>query len=684
VKRLIFLLLLIPQICFAQTMISNRDIKQHPATKLFISGNHLVSDFEDASNSNNQITKYADVKTVNETSTNNPKYFPVGNDKGIYFDGTGDYLSLSSAGIDDFTFPAGTDFSLDFWIYPIGTLADKVILSKYTTWTSNIDMYIDFNANSTMAFVFANANIGINTNTVFSANKWYHVSLIRSGTECKVFVNGIYDNNDATSNFDVTNNQTIMKIGTNTTDNFLGFMQNIRISKGIARWTSNFTPPALNSTYTTDSYTKLYIKGHDKPVNTTAMTDDSGTSKTITTAGDTKVGYSRGVASYFDGTGDYLSCPKICSDDYTKTTSVELWYYPTANNNTKILVARGHQTNGDFYLAAETQALTFRKFSTTGNTIYGASLASVFSAVNKWYHIVAEYDTGTADSGVVNFWVNGIKTAVNKGSSTATYTANTGTTIGGYLTTSPMIGYIAGLKVKEDNIAPYSAGNFTPPETEPIADSYTKLLLKQKMLKIPDIATAKAIGILGIPSVSTAQVKTGKNSIYFDGNYDKLYHLDIEDFEFGAGDFTFDMWFNTSTLVGAGTNDYIAGKWQPTGGQREYGFILDENEKVVFYYSTNGTAITTMLSINAISINTWYHIAAVKSGTNIYLFVNGILQETDTGISSIFDGNASIQFGGWENITTDCMNGYLSDIRLTKGKALWTSNFTPPRRSGAY
>lgn len=472
---LILIILLIPQLCFGQMVIQNRDIKQPSETKLFISGNHQTPDFEDLSANKNQFTKVGDVKTVNEKSTTNPKYFPVGQDKGIYFDGAGDCVVTPVS--DDFNFGSG-NFTIDFYIY-------------MKSWDSkNRSIFsVDGLINTTYGFnpivigitnTTINLSAALNNKTNWAYNKlithnmqlnvWYHIAVIRNGTLVSLYINGSFTYSFDIGDFRLNDYSTgagqgIPICGRHNGDSYLYtdcLLQNFRISKGIARWTSNFTPPALNSTYPTDSYTKLYIKGHDKVVNTTAMTDDSGTSKTITTYGDTKVGYSRGTAAYFDG--------------------------------------------------------------------------------------------------------NSSKASIN----------------------------------------------------------------------------------------------------------------DSPDFEIGSSDFTLDMWFYSSALVSAGKNSYIAGKWLMTGNQREYGFIFDENEKITFYYSTNGAAVSTMLSTSAVSINKWHHIAAVKSGTDIKLFVNGELQETDTGVSSIFGGTSVFQAGGWENITTDCMKGYLHSVRIFKGIARWTSNFTPP------
>ena len=669
-KRLIFLLLIIPQICFAQTVISNHKIKQPSETKLFISANEMVSDFEDISASNNQITKYADVKTVNETSATNPKYFPIGNDKGIYFDGNYDKAYCA----DSTDFEIGSDdFTFDMWFRTstlVGAGTNDYIAGKWQMAGNQREYGFILDENEKIVFYYSTNGATITTMSSLSAisiNTWYHIAAVKSGTNIYLFVDGVLQETDTgissvfagTAQFQFGGWQDV------TTDCMNGLLQNIRISRE-ALWTANFTPPEINTSYTTGINTMFYVKGHDVAVNTVSFTD-TATAKTITTIGDAKVGYSRGVASYFDGTGDYLSCPLICSNDYTKTTSVELWYYPTANNNTKILVARGHQTNGDFYLAAETQALTFRKFSTAGNTIYGASLASVFASVNKWYHIVAEYDTGATDSGVVNFWVNGVKTAVNKGSSTATYTANTGTTIGGYLATSPITGYITGLKVTEDNVTPYNTSNFTPPETEPVADQYTKLLLKQKMLKMPDIATNKTITISG-QTIPRTYTKNGKYSLYFDGS-DYISIAASADAYFD-GDGTIDFWFYN------------------TAGSNLYGHNADTSAFWRFTYPYNGGTIyfnyNTSQSINATmpAISKWTHFAATKSGTSIRAFINGV--QFGTTASQSFLGSASqINYFGYA-YPSSYITGYMQDIRIIKGRALWTSNFTPPRRSGAY
>lgn len=666
-KKLIFLILLIPQICFAQVIVQNRDIKQHPATKLFISGNHLTSDFEDASASNNQITKYADAKTVNETSTTNPKYFPVGQDKGIYFDGTGDYLSLADS--DDW-FING-DYTFDTWFYFRETAGYKTIFSQAENGTNYIYFnyinklcYFEYKTNSVTHFYISGGT--------FPANEgWNHLALIFRSGVAYIYLNGSFVNSASVSGTPINIAQTLYLGRYHPVPYpypYLGHMQNIRFTKGKALWTSNFTPPPLNSTYATDSYTKLYIKGHDKAVNTTAMTDDSGTSKTITTLGDTKVGYSRGVASYFDGTGDYLSCPRIDAGNYNNTTSVEFWYYPLSVTGVRPIVQSYGNKNGAFAVCANSTSIQMYKWTTdNNNAILYATKTSALTA-NAWHHIYIEWLNG---SGSVNFYINGVKTNIATAGTTTTSTMTL--TYIGYSTDSGLSavqGYLVGLKVSEANTTPYYSGAFTPPETEPTADQYTKFLLKQKMLKIPDIATNKTITING-QTMNRRFAKVGKSSVYFNGSDAFLAAGANVDYYFD-NDGTIDFWYYYNSSV---TNFYA------------FGHQVDNANFLGMYLSTASTSYLTYTTVAAITwtqntSNKWNHAAVVKSGTTLKTFINGIqVGSTATGVSALGAAAQALDIG---RRVSGYAFGYIQDFRITKGKALWTSNFTPPRRSGAF
>jgi hypothetical protein len=92
---------------------------------------------------------------------------------------------------------------------------------------------------------------------------------------------------------------------------------------------------------------------------------------------------------------------------------------------------------------------------------------------------------------------------------------------------------------------------------------------------------------------------------------------------------------------------------------------------------TNNISITSSISPSA---NTWYHIAGVVSGSNAYLFVDGSTTSGATGtLSGTRSGtgtNAYLGVNGSGGFRP--LNGYLDDVRITKGYARYTANFTPP------
>jgi len=155
-------------------------------------------------------------------------------------------------------------------------------------------------------------------------------------------------------------------------------------------------------------------------------------------------------------------------------------------------------------------------------------------------------------------------------------------------------------------------------------------------------------------------------SVAFNGSSDYLTtanSLGINNF--GTGDFTIECWVNFSVV---GNGQFISAG---SGGQA--------NAYYWQYYSSQlqlgvqgGSSITVASWIPV--ANTWYHVAVTRSGTNVYQFVNGVqLGTTATSSQSFADGPTYIAYGG-----AGYFNGYISNARIIKGTALYTTTFTPP------
>jgi hypothetical protein len=162
-------------------------------------------------------------------------------------------------------------------------------------------------------------------------------------------------------------------------------------------------------------------------------------------------------------------------------------------------------------------------------------------------------------------------------------------------------------------------------------------------------------------------------SNYFDGTGD---YLDIPTnaaFDFGTGDFTIECWaYLTSSVAYAGiiTSINVAGanpSWL-------LGFT-NTADQLAFCPSYFDAAVTFSYTGY---YNKWTHIAVTRSGTTLRLFANGILVSSATNSTTISTGGKSIRIGTrYQNDPQYLIVGYLSNLHVVKGTALYTANFTP-------
>jgi len=163
--------------------------------------------------------------------------------------------------------------------------------------------------------------------------------LVRYGTSLKWYKNGILDNS-TTNDVNVVDNTGNLNIGKGDswpTTYLTGYIDELRISKGIARWTSDFTPPTRQ--YSADSYTTLLLHCDGSVDGSLSITDSSLYTKTINRYGSTQIKnavYKFGEGScYFNGASqtDYLSV--AASSDWAFGTgdfTVDCWVYITNLN----------------------------------------------------------------------------------------------------------------------------------------------------------------------------------------------------------------------------------------------------------------------------------------------------------------------------------------------------------------
>ena len=179
----------------------------------------------------------------------------------------------------------------------------------------------------------------------------------------------------------------------------------------------------------------------------------------------------------------------------------------------------------------------------------------------------------------------------------------------------------------------------------------------------------KTVTAFGNAQISTAQSKFGGSSLVFDGN-DKMEAGTSADFDLSSGDFTVECWFYVSSAPASAQS--IVSKW---GGDINNGWRLDISSTAVSWYT-----VTSFKHSSPYVVQQWNHAAIVKSGSTSSMYLNGVLVSGPTNDSfSTSDPAKPLCVGALDHKSFFYgFVGYIDDLRITKGVARYTANFTPP------
>lgn len=191
-------------------------------------------------------------------------------------------------------------------------------------------------------------------------------------------------------------------------------------------------------------------------------------------------------------------------------------------------------------------------------------------------------------------------------------------------------------------------------------------------------ATPLTFTASGNAAIKTAQYKFNRSSGFFDGASDLLTGpVNNASFNLGNGDFTIDCWIRKN--AGGGTIQHIIGFWDGAGSQ-SWHMSIGTGGEVKFEYSLGGSYdVSRSKSTGSVLTNgNWQFIEWSRSGTTMRIFIDGVLKLSHTcGTDTIhFPTTAAIKVGS--NTNNQHLSAYLQDLRLTKGSARHTSDYTPP------
>ena len=357
----------------------------------------------------------------------------------------------------------------------------------------------------------------------------------------------------------------------------------------------------------------------------------------------------------FDGSGDYLGATS--NSDFAMGTgdfTLECWVYRTGGTGfSNFITTRGAAgTTAGYTFGAQGSSNGYDvEFYTNGLQLDGGTQDITF---NKWHH-VAVTRTGTTLSSYVNGILNTTTTNSQNFSNTSLAVGMTNDGSQG-----PMQGHLCDVRVYK-GVAKYSGGSvgdqvFVVPSTSPdiVLDSPSGVATKSKLKKITD------------------------GSVYFDGASDNLLINDHNDLDFGTGAFTIECYLYMNSYGTSGSYPSFVSKYT-----NSLSWILRaRNTGKLIWYSSTGGGTNNESSTNPMVLKKWLHIAAVREGTGtnqMKVYVDGKLHLTVTDANDYNDSN-NLCIGSQNTGNTNVIDGYVSNVRIVKGSAVYTSEFIPPTR----
>jgi hypothetical protein len=609
-----------------------------------------------------QNNTFLDSSTNNFTITRNGNttqgsFSPYGANWSNYFD-TSAYLSHSADLIGSTT----STFTVDGWVYLTATPTTSFDISAYCGLSgegNGPNNYMSFGPTSDLKLTlrwFDGGNKSAKSTTTLALNTWYYIACVVNSNAITMFINGVSET--------VTGTTTLTNRGGTASASYIGgksytyatlagYISNIRVSS-VARTITDQTAPL-----TSDANTIILTCQSNRFV------DTSSSPKTLTIGGTPSVqrfspfsptaSYDTatiGGSGYFDGTGDYLTTPSI---SLAGNFTIEGWFYRQSGNNYFFSVGDTATSSGiEVYIGSGGTAL---------NVYSNASVQITTTPfpTSTWAHLALVRSGST-----ITMYVNG--TSVGTWTSSATFSGAVyvGAEFYSGSVTGSMAGYISNFRIV-NGTAVYTT-TFTPPTAPVTAISGTDLLTNFTNAGIPDSAMMNDLETVGNAQVSTSVKKFGTGSLAFDGTGDWLTCSQSINLPANS-DFTVEGWF----YLTAAQADFRMIMGESTGGSGQYYCISSTG--VLFQTGTSGG---TQASFNyTFSQNTWYHIALVRSSNTVSCYVDGTsVSGTNTSQSAAFLTGTSYIGVGYSSSYP--WNGYIDDLRITKGYARYTSNFTAP------
>ena len=641
-----------------------------------IAGTQLITcqspSLVDNSTNNFAITKNGDVSVQKfgpfaGTTLPTPYY-------SAYFDGSSDYLTVGgTVGI------ANSAFTICFWFFPLSSS----VIGLFDSGSGTANCFRNYPANS-----IQDQNDGsVSFSGSYTVNAWNWMCITKSGSSFTVYINGSTIGSATCSSTMVESAFKIGTINTGGDGSYYGYISNFQVlntATVVAQPSAPTTAGASTTLLTCQNNTFI-----DNSTNNFAITNTNNTKPStiapFSLTYSTKQAYSPGVYSgsmYFDGTGDYLTVNDglhLGTSDFT----IEFWNY----NNVSYVSTAQEFVNGESSGSGVTWSIAYQTYNGRAGFAFGYGQYGSYTVakyvngewgkVKAWTHYAVQ-----RRNGVIEIYVDGVKRTLTQNDQNSTFSDSTNFT-SNY--TSRNIangynGYISDFRITKGS-AVYSS-NFVPQNTPLQAIKNTTLVLNGTSASVYDSSTNAVFETVGDTKLSTTTVKfAGTTSIYLDGTGDYLAAPpppSCMSGELGTGDFTIEYWMNASaagTYVTVVGTQSIAGN--STAGIWRAGNRFNGANGIYFNYTNGGSFIDLTFSTTNYNDGAWHHVAFVRSSGSLKAYVDGTQVGSAQSVTQSLSSNQRMYVG--YNVQDNVYyTGYITDLRITKGVARYTTNFTAP------
>lgn len=424
------------------------------------------------------------------------------------------------------------------------------------------------------------------------------------------------------------------------------------------------------------------------------FTDSSTNGHTLTKNGDIRQGSFSPYGDNWSVHFGYGQTELVCSaiSDYNLSSNaftIEGFFYKSLTTANQALVSSGNYytggSNGNWVLRITNGTqIAFATYDGTTSEEYTEFSAT--TSLNTWHHFaLVREGLGTNQ---VKFYLDGtlagsmtVSKSLTDGGVNGLYVGGDGSGPNAYFE-----GYLSNIRILNGTALYTSA--FTPPTTPLTAVTNTALLTCQSNNFKDNSTNDNTITISDYEAISpfspfkdsnARTLATDGGSGYFDGSGDYISTGQGAVAAPGSGDFTIEFWIYPPTA----TDSNYAGIYSNTNeslndatGLRISNYQTDATRLIL---QTAATGIATTAT-GVVGIRQWNHVAVVRSGTgsnNITIYVNGVSAAQGTSTANFSHADAYVGTNIYSG-THYSYKGYISDLRVVSGTAVYTSAFTPP------